>query len=565
MIKLKYRGDNIMACEISALQKERAKYEPKIPAILREGISAITVKEGKATTSVADSDSIKENFPNAFGAPNIEFIKGEGLKNLSPVNVGVVLSGGQAAGGHNVIAGLFDGIKAIHPDSRLFGFLGGPKGVIDGNYKELTAEIVDPYRNTGGFDMICSGRDKIETKEEMEACKSTCEKLNLNALVVIGGDDSNTNAAVLGDFFLEKDSKVGVVGVPKTIDGDLRNEQIDISFGFDTACKLYSEIIGNICRDANSARKYWHFIKLMGRSASHVTLECALQTHANITIIGEEIEDKNMTLKEIVEYIADVVKKRSEAGKNFGVCLVPEGLIEFVPEIRLLISELNIILHDHKEYFETLKFFSDQQEFVNQNLSRDSSYVFSTLPARIQQQLLYDRDSHGNVQVSRIETEKLIIEQVRELIDQWTKEKGFKGKFSAQSHFLGYEGRCCAPSNFDADYTYALGRNAVILIAYGKTCYMSAVQNLSKPADQWKAGGVPITSLMNMEMRKGKLKPVIQKALTNLEGKPFKVFAEARDRWEMEEDYQYPGSIQYFGTPEVCDAPTITVVLEAKE
>lgn len=554
-----------MTNEISPLERVRGGYAPKIPGILKKGIKNIGLKRGRRTSAISDARDVKNLFPHTYGSPIIKFVRGAGPEVVRPLNVGVVLSGGPAAGGHNVIIGLFDGIKEAHPESRLFGFKGGPKGILTGKYVELTAEIISTYRNTGGFDMIGSGRDKIEKDEHFAASKQICDSLKLDALVIIGGDDSNTNAAFLTEYFQKEGQKTCVIGVPKTIDGDLKGDVIEASFGFDTACKLYSELIGNVCRDAASARKYWHFIKLMGRNASHVTLECALQTHVNIALIGEEMNEKNMTLAQIVEHIANVVKRRSEAGKNFGVCLVPEGLVEFIPEIRLLISELNTILAEHDKYFQTLKLFTDQQEFINQKLSKDSSYVFSSLPAHIQQQLLFDRDSHGNVQVSKIETEKLLMEQVGELLGEWKSEGKFSGEFSAVAHFLGYEGRCSAPSNFDANYTYALGRTAAVLAAFGITGYMCAVTNLAAPASRWKAGGVPLTSLMNMETRKGKKIAVVKKSLVQMNGAPFQAFASARERWEVEDDYIYPGAIQYFGSPEICDATTKTLLLEREK
>lgn len=553
-----------MTKSMSELENARAEYKPAVPAMLENGVDHIGIEEGEPTTSLADQEEVKEKFPETWGHPRITFVKGDGLKDKKPLKVGVVLSGGQAPGGHNVITGIFDGIRAIHPESKLYGFLGGPRGIFTENYEELTAEKIAPYRNTGGFDMIGSGRDKIESPEHLAASKEACEKIGLDALVIIGGDDSNTNAAVLAEYFEQQKVNTSVIGVPKTIDGDLKNESVEVSFGFDTASKVYSELIGNICRDSKSARKYWHFVKLMGRNASHVTLECALQTHPNITLIGEEVNQKNMTLAEIVRHVANVVRRRAEEGKNFGVCLVPEGLIEFIPEIRALIGELNEILAKHDAYFKTIKMFSDQQEFVSQKLSRDSSYVFSSLPARIQQQLLYDRDSHGNVQVSKIETEKLIIEQVSELLAEWKAEGKFEGKFSTQSHFLGYEGRCAIPSNFDANYTYTLGQTAAALIAFGKTGYMCCVGSLTSDVKDWKPGGVPITSLLNMETRKGKRKPVIKKALVELDSEPFRVFEKERKAWETEDDYVYPGAIQYFGPSEVSDAPSKTLILEQK-
>ena len=558
-----------MSKEKSMLEKYRSSYEPKIPSILKTKINHITLKQGARTTSLGDPGEIQKSFPNTYGSPIVQIVKGKGPKLEKPLNAGVVLSGGQAPGGHNVITGLFDGIKSLHPKSRLYGFKGGPKGIFTENYVNLSASVINAFRNTGGFDMIGSGRDKIEKPEQLTSCRAACEKLDLDALVIIGGDDSNTNAAVLAEYFLKEGQRTVVIGIPKTIDGDLRSRMIEVSFGFDTACKLYSEVIGNICRDAMSARKYWHFIKLMGRSASHVTLECALETHPNIALIGEEVDEKNQTLAQIVEYIAHVVIKRSEAGKNFGVCLVPEGLIEFIPEIRHLISELNTILAEHEKYFQIIREFSNQQEFINQKLSKGSSYVFSSLPARIQKQLLLDRDAHGNVQVSKIETENLLIEQVRELLDEWAAEgkidEKISKKFSTQNHFLGYEGRCSFPSNFDADYTYALGRTAALLAVFQKTGYMAAVTGLTRPVSQRGAWGVPLTSLMNMETRKGKKAPVIRKALVDIVGKAFKLFAENRAKWELEDDNMFPGPIQYFGPPEISDMPTKTLLLERKK
>ncbi len=571
-----------MSTEKSPLEKARDAYKPKLPPVLSKGIGALAIEESGPTTAAADAMEIENHFPKCFGLPVLRFVPGKGPRESKALSVGVVLSGGQAPGGHNVITGLFDGIKAIHKDSRLFGFRGGPKGLFTKKYTELTAEFLDPYRNTGGFDMIGSGRDKIEKPEHLADCRKVADEMQLDAIVIIGGDDSNTNAAVLAEYFQKEGAPTRVIGVPKTIDGDLKSEQIEISFGFDTTTKVYSELIGNICRDAASARKYWHFIKLMGRNASHVTLECALQTQPNITLIGEEVSEKEYTLAQVVEQIANVVWRRAEAGLKFGICLVPEGLIEFIPEIRLLIKELNVILHDNKEYFDGIRGYENQIEFINQKLSRESSYVFSTLPHRIQQQLLLDRDSHGNVQVSKIETEKLLIEQVDELlaerkagmVQKARKEQGDeaaeklkdelkkKFPFNTQSHFFGYEGRCSAPSNFDADYTYSLGMTASVLIAFGKTSYMCAVSNLAAPVSEWTAGGVPLVSLMNIETRKGKRVPVIRKALVETNGAPFKAFAAKRDGWEMNDEFVFPGAIQYFGPAEVCDAPTKTLRLE---
>lgn len=549
--------------EVSALEKARLGYAPRIPEILRRGIGGLAVQEDATPAAASrDADTIRTQFPQTHGRPGIRFVEGSGPGAAKPLAVGVVLSGGQAPGGHNVITGLFDALKAFHADSRLLGFLGGPKGILTARHEELTKERVDAHRNTGGFDLIRSGRDKIETAEDLERCRETSARLGLDGLVIIGGDDSNTNAAVVAEHFLAKGLGTCVVGVPKTIDGDLKSDQVEASFGFDTATKVYSELIGNICRDSRSAAKYWHFVKLMGRNASHVTLECALQTQPNIALIGEEVESRRLTLRQIVDGIAEVVRARANAGKNYGVCLIPEGLIEFIPEMRVLISELNVILHENEEYFKSIQTFLDRQEFINKKLTKDSSYVFSYLPARIQLQLLLDRDSHGNVQVSRIETEGLILEQVKEELAEWKSKGEFGGKFEAQQHFLGYEGRCAPPSNFDADYTYALGQTAAALVAFGRTGTMASVRDLTAPRDRWRAGGVPLTSMMQIEMRKGKPKPVIAKALVRMDGAPFRRLDASREGWQVEDAYLYPGPIQYFGPEEVCGALTKTLVLE---
>jgi pyrophosphate--fructose-6-phosphate 1-phosphotransferase len=477
------------------------------------------------------------------------------------MNAGVILSGGQAPGGHNVIAGLYDGIKKLNPKNKVYGFLGGPSGLTDNKYVEFSDDFIDAYRNTGGFDIIGSGRTKLETEEQFEQVIANCRALNITALVVIGGDDSNTNACVLAEYLLKNEAGIAVIGCPKTIDGDLKNQWIEASFGFDTATKVYSELIGNILRDANSAKKYWHFIKLMGRSASHIALECALKTHPNYTIISEEVAAKKRTLREIVEEIATLVKKRAAASKNFGIVLVPEGLIEFIPEVKQLISELNELLAENASYFDTLT-DDDKLQFVNSHLSAASSQAFSSLPGSIQQQLLMDRDPHGNVQVSRIETEKLLIDMVGDLLREWKAKGSYTGKFSAQNHFFGYEGRCAAPSNYDADYCYSLGYTAASLVGCGKTGYISSVRNTTKSADQWIAGGIPLTMMMNLERRHGKDKPVIRKALVELDGKAFQTYAAARENWAVEDEFQYPGPIQYFGPTEVCDQTTITIQLE---
>ncbi|NBC83907.1 MAG: diphosphate--fructose-6-phosphate 1-phosphotransferase [Bacteroidetes bacterium] len=543
----------------SPLQIARASYQPKLPTSLQ---NVFAVNEGKETQSVADQAEIKKMFPNTYGMPLLNFYSSSTEQNYPAAKVGVILSGGQAPGGHNVIAGIFDGLKKLNPESKLYGFLGGPGGLVDGNYMELTADIIDEYRNTGGFDIIGSGRTKLEEESQFEEGLKHCKEIGINALVIIGGDDSNTNACVLAEYYKQKEAGVQVIGCPKTIDGDLKNEMIETSFGFDTACKVYSELIGNIQRDANSAKKYWHFIKLMGRSATHIALECALQTQPNITLISEEVEEKKQTLGQIVEYIASVVAKRAENGDNFGTVLVPEGLIEFVPEMKILISELNDLLAENEQYFSSLQTEDDKFQFVNKNLSDHSSKVFSSLPYNIQIQLLADRDPHGNVQVSRIETEKLLLDMVEDLLREWKAKGKYNGKFSSQTHFFGYEGRCAAPSNFDADYCYALGYTAAALICNGKTGYMASVRNLTASADKWIAGGVPITMLMNMEKRHGKMKPVIQKALVRLDDKPYQEFVSNREKWAEKTQFVYPGPIQYFGPTEVCDATTKTLVLE---
>ncbi|MDR3340423.1 MAG: diphosphate--fructose-6-phosphate 1-phosphotransferase [Candidatus Symbiothrix sp.] len=544
----------------SALQIARASYKPKVPKTL-EGIVAI--QEGQATQAVSDQEEIKRLFPNTYGMPVIEFVEGVEKKSYSPVNVGVILSGGQAPGGHNVIAGIFDGIKEMNPASRLYGFILGPGGLVDHKYMELTADIVNEYRNTGGFDIIGSGRTKLETKEQFEKGLEILKKLAISALVIIGGDDSNTNACVLAEYYAQTGVGVQVIGCPKTIDGDLKNEMIEASFGFDTACKVYSEVIGNIQRDCNSARKYWHFIKLMGRSASHIALECALQVQPNICIISEEVEAKNQSLDDVINDIADRVAQRAEQGNNFGTVLIPEGLIEFIPAIKKLMAELNDYLANNEEEFKRVK-RSQQRAHIIDKLSRENSKIYASLPEAVARQLTLDRDPHGNVQVSMIETEKLLAEMVGNRLAEWAIEGKYKGKFASQVHFFGYEGRCAAPSNYDADYCYSLGFTAAGLISFGKTGYMSSVRNTTAPAAEWIAGGVPITMMMNMERRQGELKPVIQKALVKLDGAPFKEFAAHRDAWAINTDYVYPGPIQYFGPTEVCDQPTKTLQIEQK-
>ena len=543
--------------EISALQKERAGYQPKLPKALQ---GAVKVQEGAPTQSVDNQEDIKKLFPNTYGMPLVEFVPADSANNAK-INVGIILSGGQAPGGHNVISGLFDEVKKLNPENRLYGFLMGTGGLVDHNYIEITAENLQAYRNTGGFDMIGSGRTKLEKEEQFEKGLEILRKLDIKAVVIIGGDDSNTNACVLAEYYAAKQYGVQVIGCPKTIDGDLKNDQIETSFGFDTATKTYSELIGNIERDCNSARKYWHFIKLMGRSASHIALECALQTQPNICLVSEEIESKDQTLNDIVEYIAGVVAYRAEQGNNFGVVLIPEGLIEFIPAIGRLIQELNDLLAAHgADYLNLDK--DAQRKYILEHLSAENKATFETLPEGVARQLSLDRDPHGNVQVSLIETEKLISEMVAAKLDQWKKEGKYAGKFSPLHHFFGYEGRCAAPSNFDADYCYALGSSAAQLIANGKTGYMAIVKNTTAPADQWKAGGVPITMMMNMERRNGEMKPVIRKALVELDGAPFKTFAAQREKWAKETCYVYPGPIQYWGPSSVCDQTTKTLELE---
>jgi len=548
-----------MSENLSVLGKARAEYKPKLPPSLRKGPLKVLVNEGDATQSVRDQDKIKELFSNTYGAPILTFEAVEEKQTAGmPLNVGVVLSGGQAPGGHNVIAGIFDGIKAVIGGSKLYGFLGGPSGLVDGKYIEIDRELMSKYRNTGGFDIIQSGRTKLESTEQFDRCIRVVKKMDLNAIIIIGGDDSNTNAAVLAEYFAAKKVDCAVIGCPKTIDGDLKNEYIETSFGFDTAVKTYSELIGNIERDANSAHKYWHFIKLMGRSASHIGLEAALQTHPNICLISEEIKEQKMTLEQVVFSIVDVVVARYGAGKNFGVALIPEGLVEFIPEFGVLISELNEALAHHESEIKKAGKVADMAEAACKHISEASAKLLRSLPEGIQLQLMLDRDPHGNVQVSLIETEKLLIEMVSKEL----KVRAFKGKFAALNHFFGYEGRCAAPSNFDADYCYSLGYAASVLVLHNKTGYMASVRKLTAGIDNWVAGGVPTTMMMNMERRHGADKPVIQKALVDLKGKPFKYFEKHRDEWARLEDYMFPGPIQYFGPTEVCDATNYTLMLE---
>ncbi len=554
---------------ISPLQKARAAYQPKLPPALANGAN-VKVVEGAPTTSVADSEKIQQLFSATFGSPVLTFETAASCccsngccGSAAPaITAGVILSGGQAPGGHNVIAGLYDGLKSINPASKLYGFLKGPDGLVKDEAVLLTDEIIDAHRNTGGFDMIGSGRTKLETEEQFQAAYNHCKARGITCLVIIGGDDSNTNACLLAEYYKKNNIPINVVGCPKTIDGDLKNEQIETSFGFDTACRVYSELIGNIGRDANSAKKYWHFIKLMGRSASHIALECALQTQPNITIISEEVAEKKTTLKEIVNYMADIVAARSAKGMNFGVALIPEGLIEFVPEMKKLIGTLNEMLAKNADEFNKLADTDSKIAFISAQLPADMAEVFKTLPRQIQLQLCLDRDPHGNVQVSLIETEKMLAEMVGNRLKEMKKEGKFAGKFSAQVHFFGYEGRCAAPSNYDADYCYSLGYTAAALLANGKTGYMSSIRNTTKPSSEWVAGGIPITMMMNIERRHGEDKPVIQKALVKLDGAPFKAFNAKRQEWAENTMYVYPGPIQYFGPSEVCDLVTKTLAFE---
>ena len=551
---------------LSPLQKARYEYVPKLPGMLRNGIAEIAVKEGAATTSVADQEKIKELFPNTYGEPEITFVKGENTSEAKKQVVGVILSGGQAPGGHNVVCGLYDALKATNKENVLIGFKGGPSGLIEDKFIVFDDEYIDQYRNTGGFDIIGSGRTKLETEEQFAIATEVCKKHGITAIVIIGGDDSNTNACVLAEYMAAHKTGVQVIGCPKTIDGDLKNEDIEISFGFDTATKTYSEMIGNIERDCNSAKKYWHFIKVMGRSASHVALECALECQPNICLISEEVKEKKQSLSEIADYIADAVEKRAAKGQNFGVVVIPEGVVEFVPEFSVLIGEINELLAGSKaEAFNALPTWAEKYAFIEKGLTKESMAVFAILPQAIQQQLFLERDPHGNVQVSLIESEKLFAALVGDKLKARKEAGTYTGKYATQTHFFGYEGRCAFPSNFDADYCYSLGYNAFMLIQYGYNGYLSKVSNLSKPAEEWIAGGMPITKMMNIERRHGEDKPVIRKALVELDGKPFQYFAAHRDEWAENTCFTFPGAIQYYGPAEVCDLTTRTLALEKAE
>ena len=547
----------------SKLQQHRCKYQPVLPAILQKGPAAVKAKLGKATKSVADQATVKKMFPNTYGLPEITFVKGaNSAVAKKAVRVGVVLSGGQAPGGHNVIAGLLDGLKKANSKNKLFGFLGGPSGIVDNKFIEITPALMKDYRNTGGFDLIQSGRTKIETDEQLCAAKDNLLANKMDALVVVGGDDSNTNACVIAEYLKQQGVDVTVIGVPKTIDGDLKNAQIETSFGFDTATKIYAEMVGNICRDVNSARKYWHFVRLMGRSASHIALEVAFKTQPNVVLIGEEVLAKKMTLAQVVDYLAGIIAKRAEMGKNFGVCLVPEGLIEFIPEMKELIAALNDMLSDHEAELAKMTTVAEKKEFIISKLPAKLAALMKSLPAGIASQLMLDRDPHGNVQVSLIETEKLLVEMLRVKLAEMKKAGKYNGKFSAITHFFGYEGRCGVPSTFDANYTYALGYNAAVLALNKCSGYLSSVRKLTKKAKDWECGGIPLTMMMNIERRKGKEKPVIRKALVELKGEPFKFLAKNRGEWALTESYIFPGPIQYFGPEDVTDMTTITLAIE---
>ena len=550
--------------ELSPLQTERLKYQPKLPLSLRKGVNKLELVQGENTKAIRDEGQIQELFKHIYGKPIVTFEPTSEEKVSAVKNVGVILSGGQAPGGHNVIAGLYDALKQANPQNKLYGFLGGPAGIIDGKYIEFHDGFIDEYRNTGGFDIIGSGRTKLETQEQFEKSLEVCKKLNISAVVIIGGDDSNTNAALLAEWFVQNNTGIQVIGCPKTIDGDLKNDQIEISFGFDTATKTYAELIGNIQRDANSAKKYWHFIKIMGRSASHVALEAALQTQPNITLISEEVEEKKMSLDHIINYMSDIISKRAANGKNFGIAIVPEGLIEFIPEMKSMIANLNDLMAVLEQDFDYNNATSAHEKFeiVQNRLKEENSKVFGSLPALIKAQLLMDRDPHGNVQVSRIDTEKLLIEMIKTRLEGMKSQGEYVGKFSELAHFFGYEGRCAFPSNFDADYCYSLGYNAFALSNFGLTGYLSSVRNLTQSADKWIAGGTPLTMMMNMEKRHGEFKPVIQKALVKLDGPVFKKLEKNRADWALNDKYKFPGAIQYFGPSEVCDLTTVTLQLE---
>ena len=548
---------------VAPLHTIRAEYNPKLPPVFQEAIDAVVVCEGSPVAPERDGEALHRLFPHSWQMPHLSFTRGSNRSVGRQLTAGVILSGGQAPGGHNVICGLRDAMQHANPQSVLYGFLGGPAGLLERRYREITVADSRAYRNSGGFDLIGSGRTKIESPEQFRQTAEVCAQLKLDAILVVGGDDSNTNAALLAEYFKASRHPTAVVGAPKTIDGDLRNRHIELSFGFDSATKTYSELIGNICRDAKSARKYWHFIKLMGRSASHIALECALQTHPNFCIISEEVAARKKQLAQIVDEIVEVIVARHRAGEHFGVVLVPEGLIEFIPEIGKLIAELNDILAHQRHHFEQLRTFEEQAEFINQQLGMESSYAFSSLPFGIQRQLLLDRDPHGNVQVSRIETEQLLIDMVHSKLQLRQDSGSEKIALATQHHFLGYEGRCAYPTNFDADYCYTIGYSAFYLMAQERSGYIIAVQNL-KESDrrQWQPAAIPIVSMMNIERRHGKDKPVIHKGLVDLTSASFRHFSQKRAHWAHSSEYRYPGAVQYFGPPAVCDCAPLILQLE---
>ncbi|XP_030459545.1 pyrophosphate--fructose 6-phosphate 1-phosphotransferase subunit beta-like isoform X1 [Syzygium oleosum] len=534
------------------VQRSRLHRSLPLPSVLGRSFHVV---DGPPSSAAGDPDEIAKLFPNLFGQPSAKLVPSPSstgaTKDQKALKIGVVLSGGQAPGGHNVISGIFDYLQEHTSGSKLYGFRGGPAGIMKCKYVELSSEFIYPYRNQGGFDMLCSGRDKIETPEQIKQAEETAKKLDLDGLLVIGGDDSNTNACLLAENFREKNMKTRVIGCPKTIDGDLKCKEVPTSFGFDTACKIYAELIGNVMVDCRSSGKYYHFVRLMGRAASHITLECALQTHPNITIVGEEVAAKKLTLKNVTDYITDIICKRSEIGYNYGVVLIPEGLIDFIPEVQQLISELNEILaHD----------VVDERGIWKKKLQCQSKELFELLPQEIQKQLLLERDPHGNVQVAKIETERMLIEMVETELEKRRKEGSYGGKFIGQSHFFGYEGRCGLPTDFDANYCYALGHAAGALLHSGKTGLICSVANLSAPVDEWTVGGTALTSLMGVERRHGKFKPVIKKALVELEGAPFKKFASLRDGWALKNRYVNPGPIQFVGP--TAKAVNHTLMLE---
>lgn len=603
---------------LSPLHRARYAYIPCYPAILNEPLESIELQaettvpsgtqaekmraapykntslkpspqeaaHGTPAQDAAHQAEIASLFPHTYGMPIVHLIKGKSTINNKPLRAAALFSGGQAPGGHNVIAGLYDALKKAHPDSVLYGFLGGPDGLLTGNAMEITSGIIAQYSNTGGFDMIGTGRTKIETPEQVAAAIKTVQQLALDAVVIIGGDDSNTNAAVLAEYFVQHRVSTQIIGVPKTIDGDLRYKhtgcssipcahpdtssgspntscaRIETSFGFDTATKIYADLIGTIARDTSSSKKHWHFIKLMGRYASHITLECALRTQPNVSLIAEEIADKNMTLQQVAHLITDAVVKRAAHGESFGIVLIPEGIIEFIPEIKTLIRELNAAIEQYPTAFAALSAFDKKRAWLGEHISTESAQVLCSIPEDIVKELLMDRDEHGNLQVSRIETEHLLVGLVKKQLAELKAAGVYKGKFSAQTHFFGYEGRSEFPSNFDANYCYALGRTCCVLIANRLTGYMTSVYNLAAPPAEWQPCGIPLTKLMDMEVRAGKPKPVIKKAIVDLNAQPFKTFAAHRDRWAVETTYIFPGPIQYFGSAELCDECPKSLLLE---